>query len=102
MITPNLQRLIDAPLADPLKINLPEGKRPARMGEKPVYEGEFAPEKLSSRQMRDRKTNAYSEKLMAVLDYYATTNVPFERIAVHVKMKVEEVADAMGRRGRMS
>lgn len=95
-----MKALVNAPLADPLKIYLPMGRRPGARGGKPVYEGEFAPEKLTSKQVRERRENAQGDKVASLLDYYGTTNVPCERIAEHLRLDVDLVRTAMRNRGR--
>lgn len=97
-----MQALIDAPLANPLKINLPAGRSPARRAAKPEYEGEFTPEKLTSKQIRERRQDQFSAKLSAVLDHYARTDVPFDRIEAHTKLSSQQVIAAMQARGRSS
>jgi hypothetical protein len=56
-------------------------------------------ERLTS---RVRQKAAYSEKLKQVLDYYAASTVPFDRIAQHTKLKPDAVAAEMKSRGRLS
>ena len=97
---PKLETLRDAPLVDPLKPFLPEGRRPARRSTKAIYEGEFAPKKLTQKELRQRAEDAHSAKIVAILDYYATTTVPVERIPDHVGLTIEQAALAMERRGR--
>ena len=95
-----MQQLIDAPLANALGVNLPQGRRPAYRGGKAVYEGEFAPAPVSRKELRERQVDEHSAKLTSVLDYYATTAVPFGRIAEHTKLDIGKVKEAMERRGR--
>jgi predicted Rossmann fold nucleotide-binding protein DprA/Smf involved in DNA uptake len=102
MITPELQALIDAPLADPTRINLPEGRRPLRRGPKPTYAGDMGGDPLTSKQVRARKAKAEEMKLVAMLDHYGKTSVPFERIAKHLKLTLQQVSVAMKGRGRLS
>lgn len=97
-----LQALVDAPLANALSINLPAGKRPAPKSAKPVYEGDLATETLTSGQLRESREKAADAKLASVLDYFATTAVPFDRIADHTKLPIERVRAVMAARGRSS
>jgi len=96
----DMRLLAAAPLADPMRINLPLGKRPARCSGKPVYEGQIGVEKLTAKQVKERRVNRVSYRLVAALDHYATTDVPFDRIAVHLAMEPDAVAEAMTKRGR--
>lgn len=79
-----MQALIDAPLADPAKIYLPEGKRRAPYSPRAKYHDEEMPGKLTGAQMAERKQKAASEKLTKLYDYYATTDLSFEKIAQHM------------------
>jgi hypothetical protein len=100
MIDPNLKAMLDGPLANALAINLPMGRRAAKRGSNPVYEGSIGDTPLKPSEVRQRRDDAKSAKLVAVLDYYATTAVPFDRIADHCKMSIEDVTESMARRGR--
>lgn len=97
-----LKLLVEAPLANPLKLNVPMGRRSAPRGSKPVYVGDMGGEPLSQSELRTRRDNEKAAKVVSVLDYYATTQVPFDRIASHVKMTEDEVRAAMQRRGRVA
>lgn len=100
IVDKQLQALLDAPLANALEINIPLGRRPAQRGKKPVYEGDALGESLTSRQVRERAVDAKSKKIEALLDHYATTEMPFDRIAAHVDLPVEKVRASMTERGR--
>ena len=96
----DLKALADAPLADPLAINIPLGRRTAKRGPRhQYYDGIDAP-RATRKELEDRRTESYSKKLCAVLDYYAGTTVPIERIAEHTNLTVEKATAAMVRRGR--
>lgn len=97
-----LQKLVDAPLADPLKLYLPQGTRSAKKAPKVEYYDTVAAPRISRAKLAERRVDEYSTKLTAVLDYYGTTSVPFDRIAEHTKLTVEQVTESMARRGRMS
>jgi len=56
-----------------------------------------APVMKRAAEYREQQANA---KTKALLDYYATTSVPFERIAEHMNMPIEQVRESMGFRGR--
>lgn len=77
---PYLKALIDAPLADPAKLYLPQGKRTAKRF-KPEYHDDIGCPKLTGKQVRERKETEAKGKLASVLDYYATTEIPFAKIA---------------------
>ena len=72
---PNVRALIDAPLASATKINLPKGRKPSTA---PRADPALA---KAARERRDATITAKQEQL---LDYYATTTVPAERVAEHV------------------
>lgn len=79
-----MKALIDAPLADPVKIYLPEGKRRVSRGPSPQYEDGIESPKLTGKQIAERRTKAAGKKLEALYDYYAATNLTVERIAEHM------------------
>src|SRR6187402_937676 len=97
-----MQKLVDAPLADPLKLYLPKGTRSAKRAPKAEYYDSVGAARLSRKELDKRKDDAATAKLVSVLDYYATTTVPFERIAGHTKLTVDQVTESMNRRGRLS
>lgn len=97
-----MQKLVDAPLADPLKLYLPKGTRAAKRAPKAEYYDSVEAPKIARSILEKRKVDAASAKLVSVLDYYATTTVPFERIAEHTKLTVDQVVESMNRRGRLS
>lgn len=77
-----LKKLAEAPLANALAINLPQGRKPAKRsgGEKPpLRDGD-----LTSAQVRERRAKAQEKAIGELLDYYAGTEVPAERIARHL------------------
>ncbi|MFC0302753.1 hypothetical protein ACFSTI_25010 [Rhizorhabdus histidinilytica] len=96
-----MQSLVDAPLANPLRLNLVEvegapkkrspSKRTLQMFQAP------APIVKNAREYKERQFNA---KIKTMLDYYATTKVPFNRIAEHMNLSVEQVTESMSFRGR--
>lgn len=96
----DLQSMIDAPLADPLNLNVPLGKRVMKRGPRAqYYDGIDAP-RLKQSELQKRREDQFSAKLCAVLDYYAGSTVPIERIAEHTKLTIEQATAAMERRGR--
>jgi hypothetical protein len=97
---PDMQALIDAPLADPLKLYVPAGKRVIRRGPRHAYHDGIDAPKLTAKQLQDRKEGVYGEKLAAVLDYYASTSIPIERVAENTGLSIEKATYAMQRRGR--
>jgi len=78
------------------KIYLPLGKKKSA----PKTEEEKAATLARGRLAREHQKREASRKLTAMLDYYATTSVPFERVAVHCRMKEDQVAKEMAARGR--
>ena len=93
----DLRALIDAPLANPAKINLPAGRRSAprvKMERPPPRPGDLTPA-----QVRERKAKALSAKQELLLDYYATTEIPASRIADHVGLfhQVQTGTDKQGK-----
>lgn len=90
-----MQSLVDAPLANPLKINLPRGTRTAKREAPPAVSPQLRAE------ARAYKLKQARAKIDALLDYYATTAVPFNRIAEHMNLSVEQVTESMGFCGRV-
>lgn len=90
MIDKKLQGLIDAPLADPWKIYLPEGRRKASRGSRAETGDDIGCPKLTHKALIERKDKALSGKINALLDYYATTDLPAERVAEHVGLYRKE------------
>lgn len=88
----HLKALADAPLADPLKINLPEGKRPNPRG--PRIQTERAPGDLSPTELKERKQKELQQKQSDLLDYYATTDKDAETVARHVGLYFTEEVGA--------
>lgn len=84
-----LRKLVDAPLADPANLYLPQGKRRAKRL-KPEYHEEVGCPKLTGAKVRERKEREAQAKLATVLDYYATTEIPFEKIAEHAGLYRQE------------
>lgn len=83
-MTHPLQSLIDAPLADATKTNVPGGKRPASRGSKAGHGDEIGFPKVSGKELRERKAKAAEEKLNKLFDYYATTDMSAARVAEHM------------------
>jgi hypothetical protein len=93
---PKLKALVDAPLANPLAINLPEGRKPAPREVAPAQE--HRPGDLTKAQLAEKRKRAADEKLSALFDYYATTDIPVERVAQHVGVyKMVEVGSEDGK-----
>lgn len=96
-----LQSLTEAPLNTVEHINkrwLPAGKRPAPKAPDHEIQNRRAQAQAARHNERVRREN----KMNTLLDYYAKTDVPFSRIAVHLDMEMEAVAKAMKERGRKS
>ena len=83
-----LKALIDAPLANPARINLPMGRRPAPRSSPQPHERR--PGDLTPKQVRERKAKATTDRQEKLLDYYATVDVPVERVAEHVGLYRQE------------
>jgi len=95
--------LIDSPIDTAARANkllLPEGVRASKRLPKPEYYDSVTAPKIARSELEKRKADAASAKLVAVLDYYATTQVPFDRIAAHTKLTEDQVRESMLRRGR--
>jgi hypothetical protein len=75
-----LRKLVEAPLADPARIYSPGGKRTIKRAPKAEC-SDMGITKLTDKQARERREKAANDKLSSVLDYYAKTSIPFERIA---------------------
>lgn len=92
-----LQRLAESPINTAKrasKVFLPQGTRPA-----PREVKQIDPKaKAEAKAYREREAGA---KVAQLLDYYATTSVPFDRIAEHMKLSVEQVTESMKLRGRV-
>lgn len=98
----DLKVLADAPLADPLGLNIPLGRRTMKRGPRAVYcDSVDDGQRLKPSELQKRKEEAFSAKLCAVLDYYAKSTVPIERVAEHTNLSVEQATAAMQRRGRL-
>jgi len=97
----DLKALAEAPLADPLRLNVPFGTKPGKRGPRGShYDGLEIP-RLTQAELQKRRESAFSKKLIAVLDYYATSSVPIERVAEHTGLTIEQAKSAMERRGRI-
>lgn len=97
-----MKALVEAPLADANRTYLPEGKKRAPRSRKQHYADGIGVPKLTAKQLADRNTAHQDGKIRALLDYYATTNVPTCRISEHIKMDEVHVIEAMRLRGRIS
>lgn len=98
-----MKSLIDAPLANPLKLNLVEvegAPKKARAPSKRTLSMWQAPAPIikNAREHKERQARA---KIASLLDYYATTAVPFDRIAEHMNLTLEQVREYMANRGRV-
>lgn len=90
MMDERMKALIAAPLADPSKIFLPEGKRRISRGPRPQYEDGIEAPKVSGKELAERRSKAAWKKLEALYDYYAGTNLTAERIAEHMGVYRQE------------
>lgn len=79
-----LRQLIDAPLANATRINLPAGKRAPVRAVKAEETDDIGCQKLTPKQVRERKGKATSAKLETLFDYYAGTNLSDAKIAEHM------------------
>lgn len=84
MITPEMQALIDAPLADATKINLPAGRRTAKRVKNPEFQDEIGCPKATAKELRERRQRAADDKLGKLFDYYASTSLTPEKVAEHM------------------
>lgn len=97
-----MQSLVDAPLANALRLNLVEvegqpKKRTTRKSTTNMFQAP-APIMKNGREYKERQAQA---KITALLDYYATTTVPFDRIAEHMKIDIAQVRESVSFRGRV-
>jgi hypothetical protein len=99
VIDKNMQALIDAPLANAAKINIPAGRRSSPRAKKLEYDDGIGCPKVSPKELRERKDKAASAKLDALFDYYATTELSPERVAQHMGLyrNIETGIDDKGR-----
>lgn len=86
---PKLKALVDAPLADPLRLNIPGGRdalppkpRERREHLSPAEKKERG--YLTGKELAQRKHDEAYAKLSTLFDYYSTTDIPVERVAQHV------------------
>lgn len=77
---------------------LPYGKQPAPKAA--LTEAEKLARLAESRTGRVNAKATLARKTGQLLDYYAGTDVPFDRIAEHLNLKPEQVAEEMAQRGR--
>lgn len=99
---PDAKALVDLPLADPLKLYVHPGLRPkVKRGPRAQYHDDIGG-KLTRNQVNEMKEAERSAKYGKLFDYYATTDIPFERIAKHVGLELWQVGRAMKDRGRLS
>jgi hypothetical protein len=89
-MTHPLQTLIDAPLANATKINVPAGKRSAPRSPKVEYGDEIGCPKVSAKELRERKEKAVAEKRAKLFDYYAVTGLTAEKVAEHMGLYRQE------------
>ncbi len=90
-----MRALIDAPLADPAKLYLPEGKRRARRVKTNYDSDDIGCPKASQQELDERAAKSQSEKLDKLFEYYATTSLPNERVAEYLGVTVERVEREM-------
>lgn len=95
------KHLIDAPINTGERANkiwLPHGKKPQP---KVVLSEEEKLARLANSRMARAQAKEESErKLSALMDYYAGTSVPFDRIAGHTNLSADDVRAEMAKRGR--
>jgi hypothetical protein len=85
---PKLKALVDAPLADPLRLNIPGGRDalPPKPREKREHLSPTEKKErgyLTGKQLAQRKHDEAYKKLSTLFDYYSTTDIPAERVAEH-------------------
>lgn len=79
-----LEKLAAAPLANAVALNLPQGKLPPRARSR-IKSGDLDDlPKLKRSELMERKQKETTAKQDKLLDYYATVDVPAERVAQHV------------------
>ena len=83
-----LRKLATGPLADPLKLNLPQGKLPAKRA--PKEQREPMPGDLTTRQVRERHKRQAEAKLASLFDYYAGTDLTPEAVARHMGLYIKQ------------
>lgn len=81
---------------NPLGINLPEGRLPAPRNTRPPLPPGVG---LSKEQLVERERKQHDAKLVSLYDYYATRDIPAERVAQHMGVyhQVEDGADDNGK-----
>jgi hypothetical protein len=84
MISPLLKSLIDAPLANAAKLNIPGGRAPAPRARKADLGDDIGCPKLTGKQLREIKAKAQADKLNKLFDYYASTELSAETVAEHM------------------
>lgn len=92
---PTIKKLVDAPLGDALKLYVHGKPRTIKRGRRPQYHDEIDGDRLSRTQVEERRVEAKSKKVNELWDYYATTQVPFERVAEHTGYDLEIIKRAM-------
>lgn len=104
MIDPFLKELLDKPIDTAARANnvwLPAGRRAVLKGAKAEYHNDDMPRE-TAQESRDRQAAEKDKKLGSLLTYYASTEIPFERVAQHTGLKLETVIRCMKDRGRLS
>jgi hypothetical protein len=96
----DLKAMAEAPLADALNLNVPLGKRTIKRGPRTAYYDGIDAPRLKRSELDKMRSEDFSKKLCSVLDYYASTTVPIERVAEHTNLSIEQATAAMQRRGR--
>lgn len=93
-----LRELAESPITTAARANkvfLPMGRKPAKREEKRTA----SPAELKA--ARDHREKQATAKVSQLLDYYATTTLPVERIADHMKMPTAQIRESMKLRGRV-
>ena len=97
MADPYLQSMTEEPIRDAKrasKIWLPQGKRPAPKVDRSL--GDMA----DGHARRAAEAERHERRIKTLLDYYATTSVPVERIRQHCNLTECEVVQGLAERGR--
>lgn len=90
---PKLQALIDAPLANALRLNIPGGKEALPPRPRGQREQSLSP---AERKARERKAADAAKKLDSLFDYYAGTDIPPAKVAEHMGLyKIVETGEVV-------
>jgi hypothetical protein len=98
---PKMRALVEAPLADPSRIYLPEGRGTVRRARPPsdISDETDGGLRLSRSKVAQMKERQAAEKLTKLFDYYAATDLSPERVAEHLGLyrSIQTGTDEKGR-----